>query len=259
MKKHIYYTKDVCNIFDINRETLRHYERLGLLNPHINPNNGYREYGSQDIATIIDILKYRALGYSLADAKDAVFNFDQPKIIESLEEHIEYYQNKLFEYSLLFKKAQNDLAAIRNSEYQIGEFFETTVEEAFFVPYSANPKDPYFSSMQKAISYSQFFTTALIINEHNELEMMGFVTDVKFSSLLNIGDGITLKKARAAAQVIDYVGNDFYDGAVFADFREKISQKYSRSFENINAILISRFYDKEKVYHQYFLAIAILE
>ena len=259
MKKHIYYTKDVCKIFNINRETLRHYERLGLLNPHINPDNGYREYDSNDIATIIDILKYRALGYSLADARDAVFNFDYPKIIESLEEHIELYQHKIFEYSLLLKKAKKDLDLITHTSLHIDELFETTVEEAFFIPYTVNPKDPYFPSMQKAISYSQFFTTGLIINNHHELEMMGFITDVRFSSLLNLGDGITLEKAHVAAQIIDYAGDDFYDGAVFADFREKISRKYSRSFDNIYAVLISRFYDKEKVYHQYFLALSKLD
>ena len=42
MKKTKYSTKNICDIFGITRETLRHYERVGLLNPYINPDNGYK-------------------------------------------------------------------------------------------------------------------------------------------------------------------------------------------------------------------------
>ena len=44
-----YSTNDLCQMFGVGRETLRHYENLGLLNPKINPENGYRN-------TVIGIL-----------------------------------------------------------------------------------------------------------------------------------------------------------------------------------------------------------
>lgn len=85
MIKSKYSTKQICQIFNVSRETLRHYERVGLLNPHINPDNGYREYSYWDVGTIIDILKYRSLGFSLSDTRDAIFDKDFPMIVNMLE------------------------------------------------------------------------------------------------------------------------------------------------------------------------------
>ncbi|SFP89103.1 DNA-binding transcriptional regulator, MerR family [Butyrivibrio proteoclasticus] len=98
-----YSTKEICQIFNFGRETLRHYERQGLLNPRVNPNNGYREYSYWDVCSIVDILKYRSLGFSLSDTKDVMFEYDSPKIIKTLEEHSIFFQNQITETSHIKK------------------------------------------------------------------------------------------------------------------------------------------------------------
>ena len=44
-----YTQKDVCRAFDIKRDTLRHYERLGIIEPEVDPSNGYRYYDDWQI------------------------------------------------------------------------------------------------------------------------------------------------------------------------------------------------------------------
>jgi DNA-binding transcriptional MerR regulator len=54
----------------ITRDTLRYYNRLGLLIPKINPSNGYKEYSEEDIQMIGFIKGAQSIGFSLKDIKD---------------------------------------------------------------------------------------------------------------------------------------------------------------------------------------------
>ena len=248
-----YSTKEICKIFDINRETLRHYERMGILNPYINPENGYREYSYWDVASIIDVLKYRSLGFSLADAKDALFEQDFPQIVDSLEKHAEYITNQMILYNLLRKKADRDLEYIRNVKDHIDQITEGTTEDFFFVPYTIDPSDPGFKTMQNAFRNSQYFTTAILVDDKDrDHDNYGLITEKAYADLLKIGDGITIEGSSVVSTIIDVEGRERVSESLVDDFREKISAKYGREFDSVCAVLITRFYDKEKRYHQYF-------
>lgn len=254
-----YSTKNMCQIFGITRETLRHYERLGLLNPHFNPDNGYREYSYWDVCSLIDILKYRSLGFSLSDTKDAIFELTYPQIKERLEDHIEIYSNKLIQYDLLLKKATRDLTYFRHAQDHFGEIIEAETEELFYVPYTTNPKNPDFMHMQKAFDNLQFFTTALVINgDNHDLDCYVLITEKQYADFLKLHDGVIIPKFKAVCQMIDIVGRNPADETIVEDFRMKISRKYSRTFDTIYAILVTRFYDEEKRYHQYFFVFSKL-
>ena len=94
-------TKDICDMFNIGRDTLRHYENIGLITPRINPHNGYREYGYWDVGLIIDILKYKSLGLSLSDSRKAIFDLDFPQLVDGMEIQLAYYEQKIKAYQML--------------------------------------------------------------------------------------------------------------------------------------------------------------
>ena len=260
MKEHKYSTIEICRIFDITRETLRHYERLGLLNPSVNTENGYREYSYWDVSTLIDILKYRSLGFSLSDAKEALYESDFPRIIESLAEHADYYTNKIIEYTLLRKKALKDLTSIRLVQDHLFEISEVETEDLFFVPYTTDPKNPYFESMREAFNNSQFFTTSLIVDKDTQGDgNYGLITEKQYADFLNMDNGITIPGAKVVAQMVDLVGRERINESFLFEFMDRITQMYSRPFDKVYSILVSRFYDKEKRYHHYFFVFSKLE
>ena len=258
MKKTKYSTKNLCDIFGITRETLRHYERVGLLNPYINPDNGYREYSYWDVGALIDALKYRSLGFSLADAKDALYNYDFPRIIECLEEHTDYYANQIIQFTLLRKKALKDLEYIRYAKDHLTEVAEGSIDDFLFIPYTIDPKDEFFEPLKKVFSNSQFFTTALVMGNEREYPF-GLITEKKYADFVGITEGIVIKKSPIICTLIDIEGRERIEEDSFSTFKEEIQKRYSRSFDTIYALLVSRFYDKEKRYHQYFFVFAKLD
>ena len=133
-KKSYYSTKDMCNIFEVGRETLRHYENVGLLHPNINPENGYREYGYWDVGTMIDILKYRSGDFSLKEIKEAIFNLDYPQILESMHMQQDYYRNRIKHYKMLEKKYNQDLKYFALVEEGFSKINDIDIRNLVFVP-----------------------------------------------------------------------------------------------------------------------------
>ena len=68
----LYTQKEMCQAFNITRNTLRHYEALGIIKPHIDERNGYRTYGFEEVHALHDCKVYQAMGYSLAEAKELI-------------------------------------------------------------------------------------------------------------------------------------------------------------------------------------------
>lgn len=54
-----------CNI-----ETIRYYERIGMLPPALRRDNGFRRYDSDDVARLSFIRRARQLGFTLDDVRE---------------------------------------------------------------------------------------------------------------------------------------------------------------------------------------------
>ena len=65
MKK--YSINQMSKLFNISTQTIRFYERKGLLHPSRNHDNNYREYDAKDIHELYYVLKYNRLGMKIAD------------------------------------------------------------------------------------------------------------------------------------------------------------------------------------------------
>ena len=73
---------EVAKIHNITVETLRHYDRVGLLKPsYINSNTGYRYYSAKDFI-ILDLIKQcKAMGLSLDEIKNIIENYTSPESV----------------------------------------------------------------------------------------------------------------------------------------------------------------------------------
>jgi len=130
----------------------------------------------------------------------------------------------------------------------------------FFIPYTTDQNNEYFASMQQAFNNSQFFSTALTIDGmHHDIDCYGLITEKTYADFLKINAGVTIEKSHVVSQIIDVIGRKPIDETIADDFRASITKMYSKEFDTIYAILISRFYDTKKRYHQYFFLFSKLE
>lgn len=60
----------------VSANVVRYYSRIGLLNPIRNPDNGYRDYSSQDVNRVRFIRKAKWLGFTLKDVKTILAEAD---------------------------------------------------------------------------------------------------------------------------------------------------------------------------------------
>jgi MerR family mercuric resistance operon transcriptional regulator len=78
----------------INPSTIRFYERKGLIAPQLHrAENGYRQYGTEDIEAIAQIRNYKDAGLELAEIKSLLGNDadDCTHLLELLETQLTKY------------------------------------------------------------------------------------------------------------------------------------------------------------------------
>ena len=79
-----YKISELSKLYDICSDTMRHYERMGLLAP-IRGENGYRIYGISDICNLNVIRNLRNLGAPIETIRDYILGRTVESTLELLE------------------------------------------------------------------------------------------------------------------------------------------------------------------------------
>lgn len=84
-KQNLFSIGDVARLFHLSVSSLRHYEKLGLLRPElIDPDSGYRYYGTKQFEVLNSIRYLRALDMPLTEIADFLRNRDVDRMEEKL-------------------------------------------------------------------------------------------------------------------------------------------------------------------------------
>lgn len=78
---------EVAELFDISTDTLRYYEKSGLLASNKNSTNGYRYYSYNELVLLMDILFFRNMEVPVADIRQVVTQMDIGEIKNMLYEN----------------------------------------------------------------------------------------------------------------------------------------------------------------------------
>ena len=70
MNTHVFRTGELANKAGVNRETVRFYEKKGLLSDPIRTDAGYRQYSQSDLERLVFIKNAKELGFSLSEVKE---------------------------------------------------------------------------------------------------------------------------------------------------------------------------------------------
>ena len=73
MEKVVFHIGELSNLFNISVDSIRYYEKMGLITPVRNPDNGYREYTEEDILLLNRIKMLRMLYIPVSDIRKILY------------------------------------------------------------------------------------------------------------------------------------------------------------------------------------------
>lgn len=118
---------EIANLFGISKQTLIHYDRIGLLSPSEVQPNGYRYYSLSQVATLEVIMTLKETGMPLGEIRDYLENRNIEQCTKLLEKQSAIIDKKMEMLRRTRLKIQTKLGELK-------KYSQTGLrEEPFFV------------------------------------------------------------------------------------------------------------------------------
>ncbi|MDQ0208681.1 MerR family transcriptional regulator [Alkalicoccobacillus murimartini] len=101
-------TGQFAKIMNVSKDTLLHYDKMGLFSPEIKQDNGYRYYLINQLDVFNIILALKELDMPLKEIKEYIVNRSPEELIDLLQEQETYLDNKIKQLQLM-KKVLSDM------------------------------------------------------------------------------------------------------------------------------------------------------
>ena len=133
-----YTIKEISNLLGVTTHKLRYYEKMQIIEPEVNENNGYRYYSVIDTRRFNLARLYRGMGFTVEECCQLLGSISSASIIERINDQREKLQKEIE-----FKKAcVNDMASYTAFLKRIPNFLdqvdEIELEEHIRIEFSDN-------------------------------------------------------------------------------------------------------------------------
>ncbi|MBP2634278.1 MAG: transcriptional regulator, MerR family [Firmicutes bacterium] len=113
---------EMAKLFDISTDTLRYYERAGLLSSDRHCDNGYRYYSYDDLVTLMDILLFRSLEVTVKDIRPMINTMGLGDIKQVLLENDRLVTERIEALVRQKRLLGQSIAQYELCEQQLGKF-----------------------------------------------------------------------------------------------------------------------------------------
>lgn len=104
---------EMAKLRGVTVDTLRHYDKIGLLKPYYtDPDTGYRYYSISQYEVLGTIKELRRIGFSLEEIKDFLTNRTVKKSVQFLQQSMDRIQEKIRELQAIHSIMMNRLTHI---------------------------------------------------------------------------------------------------------------------------------------------------
>lgn len=257
-----YTSKDICKFFDIKRDTLRHYENMGIIHPEINPENQYRYYDEWDIYAIAECKKYQTLGMSLKDISMIENNGTLEDFIGNTEKLQAIIEARAKYYELLAKKNKKYIEDLNRIQRDMGKIFVEDVKKMFFYP-NIRDEDIFLGEIElnrghEILRNLAFFENGLYVplkeyGQRTNVFTWGHVLEEYYIDKLDvqIGESLHVLEGTVIRCMIDAGEKGTFSYDMFDQIIQYgIEHNYEFTGE-IYGVLLTRVYEGKK-YHRYF-------
>lgn len=136
-------TGEVSKLFQISKDTLRYYDKIGILKPEINNTNKYRYYNISHLEKLGMILANKYLGIPLAEIKTTMASENLLEYMNLIEKQEDMINNKIKELENLkveIKEGKKVINEVMNFKNECN-FDKIKIQKESFTLYALNIKD----------------------------------------------------------------------------------------------------------------------
>ena len=253
-----YTQKDICRAFDITRDTLRHYEKLGIIQPEI-AENGYRYYDDWQINLIWDCKHYQAMGFSLSEIRQIMHHDTIDQVRDLVKDQLGRLERELAYKQMSLKMMGLHQRLLEGLEGRIGSYELRHLPAAVFVP----------RSEVHGLLFDDVLTDAgRFVNENQAVCLPPCVNFPSFDSdryywgfsmyqdwyrqLDGPGEGVVeMPAARVLTTCVDAGERGGFGLVLFASLIEEARRRGETPTGPIYGFLLARTHDEHGGYHRY--------
>lgn len=133
-----YKIKQVSRILNIPVDTLRYYEKIGVITPKIDEKNRYRYYDAWDINYILEYVYYRKMDYSTNEIIRFIHKDSLDNQLQLIKEKQTYYEEKRNYYAKLAERNQWLTETLECIEEKINQISLEYCPEYHYIIYRDN-------------------------------------------------------------------------------------------------------------------------
>lgn len=257
-----YTQKDICRAFDIKRDTLRHYERLGIIEPEV-AENGYRYYDDWQTNLLWDCKRYQAMGFSLAQIRDMLHHDSLADVQSLVDDRLERMERELAYQRMATEAMRSYRQMMEGVEERLGCYVIRELPEARFVPRR---------EVHDLLLDERFSAAGHFVNENHpvclppcvhfpdaygETYYWGFaMLTENYLALGGPEEGyVTLPAGRALTTCVDAGERWGFGRQLFEGLLEEAERLGEQPLGTIYGLLLARTYDEVGCYHRYVEAV----
>ncbi|MGL5066970.1 MAG: MerR family transcriptional regulator [Sarcina sp.] len=231
----------VSKIFGISTDTLRYYDKNGILNPEVSSENGYRFYDLKHLEKLGLIIGMKYLGISLAEIKAIIDSGDIYEYENIMNVQDEMIDRKIEELKGLKK-------AINESKKMISEIISFENEYDFSkLSLIKEKKSLYGFKLKKILNSESYKVHVKELEEDKNL-------DVEDETFVYIQDIVMNKEIKEDIEYV-YMEETIKSEALIKDFIQGSNADFRK--QEINGMVVSvNFYGTEKEMDEYIIPLS---
>jgi len=255
-----YTQKDICRLLNIKRETLRHYEKEGIITPEVNADNQYRFYDDYQLYLIAECKRYQTNGFSIDEIRQMI----QKDSLEEYTDRIALRQAEIAkEAERLFWMNEllgDYLQKLKSVPENLNRVEEGWLEEVLFIP---QRQGRHLKLDEDSINASRMVMGSLHLTfmmaycrdlEKSEFEWgFGIRSWMAGKGMEKISSGETVQAAKALTCIIDAGGAWDFDASVVQPLLQEAENRGLKPTGSCILIQLLRSHEEDGT-HRFFEA-----
>jgi DNA-binding transcriptional MerR regulator len=251
-KRHYYTISQISKILDIPADTLRYFEKKGIIKPIINKQNNYRLYDAWDVNFLVEYKYYRSMEYSMAEVIKILQFDDLVAFSNRMEERQKYFQNRKLYYTYLEENNDKQNERIRLIPEHLNKIYHDHIDDTI---YFFHRKDNEYKTIAETggllPKWSEFFPflnrilyiSQYRLDNHINCYESGFSIASRWAEIFNIpqnSNTFHIPEGDIVCTVVRSGGKNSFKLSLFTPILDYLKQNHIPYDGNIFANLLAR-------------------